>query len=293
MQIEPHFGPCKATPLRLSCRLELLPGDTVRERIERAARYGFDAISAPGRYLDDFLAPLVACKNDAPLPIASLSLGFKGSLLSPRAAARQQCRESLIDLFDVCESLGIPALNMPPVLVQDNPQRISVPDRFPSVRERLDAMLLEQLPELGDQAQKRGVTLLLEPVNRSESDYLHQIGHAAALCSRIGHPSIGLTADFYHMHTEESDVSEALRSAGPYLKLVHLAEPVGRTEPGSGSTDFRPGFATLKEMDYNGFAELECRALSGPPDDTLPATVQFLRDTWQRATGGKRTGNRS
>ncbi|MDZ7616373.1 MAG: sugar phosphate isomerase/epimerase family protein [Patescibacteria group bacterium] len=276
----------RPTPIRLSCRFELLPGDTVRERLEQAARYGFDAVSVPGRHLRDIREPLAACRNDYPLPLAALSLGFKGSLLSPDAAARRQCRESLLDLLGVCESLGIPLLNMPPVLLQDNPERICTADRFPTVRDRLDAMLLDQLPELGDEARNHGVQLLLEPVNQSESDYLHRVGHAADLCRRVAHPNIGLTADYYHMHAEESDIPRALGSAGEHLKLVHVAEAVTRMEPGSGSADFAPGFAALKSMGYGGFVELECRALSGPPDQALPATVRYLRDTWKHAGNG-------
>lgn len=275
----------KPTPIRLSCRFELLPGDTVPERLRQAVRYGFDAVSVPGRHLNDIREPLVACRHDYPLPLAALSLGFKGSLLSPGAAARRQCHESLLDLFGLCEALGIHMLNMPPVLLQDNPERIRTADGFPSVRDRLDAMLLEQLPELGDEAGKRGVELLLEPVNRSESDYLHRVGHAADLCRRVAHPNIGLTADFYHMHAEESDIPQALDSAAEHLKLVHVAEAITRTEPGFGTTEFGPGFGALKGMGYGGFVELECRTLSGPPDRALPAAVRYLRDTWERAGG--------
>jgi sugar phosphate isomerase/epimerase len=276
----------QSPPIRLSCRLEVLPGDTVRQRLNHAARYGFDAVSVPGRFLGDFRAPLLACKDDRPLPLAALSLGFEGSLLSPHAAVRRQCRESLLGLFDLCAELAIPALNMPPVLMQDNPERIRSPGRFSSVQERLDAMLLEQLPELGNEARKRNVQLLLEPVNRSESEYLNRVGHAADLCRRLAHPNVGLTADFYHMQIEESDIPGALSGAGPYLKLVHVAEAVTRTEPGSGPMDFRPGFAALKRMGYRGFIELECRTLSGPPDEALPATVGYLQNIWTQTRDG-------
>lgn len=270
-------------PIRLSCRLEILPGHTVSERLNRAARYGFDAVSLPGRHLDEFLEPLAACRRDYPVPLAALSLGFDGSMLSPRATERKRCCESVVRLFDLCVELGIPALNMPPALIQDNPERIRSPGEFSSVQERLDALLLEQLPEIGEAARERNVLLLLEPVNRSESEYLNRVAHAAELCRRLAHPNIGVTADFYHMRMEESDIPRALRAAGKYLKLVHVAEAAGRAEPGSGSFDFLPGFATLKRLKYRGFVEVECRTLSGPPETALPASVRHLRDIWSKA----------
>jgi hypothetical protein len=41
--------------------------------------------------------------------------------------------------------------------------------------------MLEQLPELGDEAPKRGAELLLEPVNRSESEHMRPIVWSASL----------------------------------------------------------------------------------------------------------------
>jgi len=62
-------------------------------------------------------------------------------------------------------------------LVSDPRQLLKCLDRCGN----LTAMLLEQLPELGNEARKRNVQLLLEPVNRSESEYLNRVGHAADL----------------------------------------------------------------------------------------------------------------
>src|SRR5690606_27493737 len=126
----------------------------------------------------------------------------------------------------------------PPVLIQDNAERLSD-------EAEQDALLLEQLPALGDEAARRGVVLLLEPVNRYESDYLNTLAHAARLCAAVGHPAVGCTADFFHMQIEELRPAESLRRAGPWLRHIHVAENA-RVEPGPGSLDFRPGFAALR-----------------------------------------------
>ena len=171
---------------------------------------------------------------------------------------------------------------MPPVLIQDNTERMSDPGSFGSLEEVQDALLLEQLPEIGDEAKARDVTLLLEPVNRFESNYLNSVIHAARLCKTLDHDHIALTCDFFHMQIEELSVEQSITEAGKWVKLVHIAENT-RVEPGPGSMDFTPGFRALKRIGYRGVLELECRTLSGVPDEVLPRSVDYIRNLWNDA----------
>ena len=79
---------------KIGIRYEMLPGDGVVERCRNAARFGFDVIELPGRYLHDYRDDLEANLENLALPISSLSLGFRGSLASADAASRSECRES-------------------------------------------------------------------------------------------------------------------------------------------------------------------------------------------------------
>jgi len=229
----------------IACRLEVLPGKRVLDKLNNAAKFGFDAISLPGRFLNDYLDELRKCLADSPLPLVSMSLGFSGSLLSPHKKVREQCRDSFLKLFDICAELGVGCVNVPPVLIQDNPDRITDPGPYASVEQARDALLIEQLPALGDQAQKRGLIFLLEPVNRYESQYLNTVPHAAKLCETLNHDHIGLTCDFFHMQLEELNISESLSKAGRWIKHVHVAENT-RVEPGPGS--LRPAFKPSKRL---------------------------------------------
>jgi len=265
----------KQTP-PIACRLEVLPGDTVAEKVRHAAASGFDGVGLPGRYLDDFSAELKSFAPDSPLPFVSLSLGFKASLVSPNSEERRRCAESLARLLAFCRYVGGPCFNMPPVLLQDVSERVTGAD----ADARQDRLLLEQLPPICDEAARNGVTLLLEPVNRFESDYLNTVGHAARLCRAVDHPNLGLTADFFHMQMEELNAEDAIRAAGACVRHVHVAENT-RVEPGPGSMDFDPGFRALKAIGYTGVIEVECRNLSGPAEDVLPASVRYLRACWE------------
>lgn len=259
----------------ITCRLEVLPGATVAEKVMNAQRFGFAGIALPGRFLKTWLAEARDFRAESPLPFVSLSLGFEGSLLSPQPAVRQQCRDSILRLLDICAEFNARLFNIPPVLIQDNSERLKD-------RAQQDALLLDQLPALGDAAKARGVTFLLEPVNRYESDYLHSVEHAAQLCAQLNHSAIALTADFFHMQLEELHADAALTKAGAWTKHIHVAENT-RVEPGPGSLNFAPGFRALKQLGYRGLIEIECRTLSGPGEVVLPRSVAYLQRVWQES----------
>ncbi|MDB4662509.1 sugar phosphate isomerase/epimerase [Verrucomicrobiales bacterium] len=263
---------------RLTIRLEVLPGKTVREKVEMASQCGFDGIAFPGRFRSQFGEEMLASLADLPIPIETVSLGFEGSLCSPDPALRQECRDSLLELFDFTAQLGAKSVNLPPVLILDNPERFPIG----AIQEQ-DQLLIEQLPRLGDEAQARGVELLIEPVNAAETDYLTTIEHAARLCEAVNHPAVGLTPDFFHMHIEESDIPSAIRNSMPWIRHIHTAEVMHRHEPMPGKLNHRPGFRALKDAGYTGLVEVECRSLSGPAEEVLPRAVAFLCEEWALA----------
>jgi len=73
---------------KLGIRLEVLPGDGLVERFASAACYGFDAVELPGRHLPDCRDELMANIGRLALPVSSVSLGFRGSLVSADAEGR-------------------------------------------------------------------------------------------------------------------------------------------------------------------------------------------------------------
>lgn len=278
------------SPPRLSCRLEVLPGASFLERIEAAGRYGFDAVSLPGRILPSWRAELIEARDRLPLPLASLSLGHEGSLVAERGEDRDRCRRSLRGILDLCARLSVPVFNLPPLLVEDTPEPPRRDETVDARRRRRDRWLLEALPPLADAARERGVTLALEPVNRYETDYLRCLDHAVRLCDAVSHEAVGVTADLFHMQIEELDPCRSLERARRWLRHVHVAENT-RVEPGPGSLDLVPALRTLASLGYRGVVEVECRELSGPADEVLPRSVRHLHDAWRRATAAAGTGS--
>ncbi len=259
---------------KLAIRYEVLPEDRVRTRFANAARYGFEAVELPGRYLPDYREELLADLDELPLPISSVSLGYRGSLVSSDAGVRATCREDAKSLLTFCARIGAVGLVMPPVLHQDPCPRVGLdPDQALAIQ---DEWLLESLPELAKFAAEQGVYLMLEPVNSFETDYMTTLGHAARICDDVGHEGLGITIDFFHMQITELDTESAIRQAARWIRHVHVAENT-RVEPGPGQLDFQPGFEALRAIGYDGYVVVECRSLSGPAERVLTKSSQFLR----------------
>jgi D-psicose/D-tagatose/L-ribulose 3-epimerase len=114
------------------------------------------------------------------------------------------------------------------------------------------------------------MTLAIEPVNRSESFFLRTVADSIKLCEVINHPRIGILVDTFHANIEEKNVTEALKTAGSWLRHLHLSEN-DRSLIGSGHIDFPGVLKTLREIHYDGYLMIEGFGYSEAKDNVLGA----------------------
>ena len=122
----------------------------------------------------------------------------------------------------------------------------------------------------------------LEPLNRYEAKFLNRVEQGADLAARINHPRVTALADLFHMNIEEAHMGEPIVASAAQLRHVHISDN-NRLEPGAGCLDIATSFAALAQIGYSGFVTLECR-LSGPAEETLPASARYLRGLWDPTT---------
>lgn len=124
-------------------------------------------------------------------------------------------------------------------------------------------------------AEREKVSILLEPINRYETDFLPTIGEVVALAGRLGSPALGVLADTFHMNIEETSLEVALREAGGLVRHVHAADS-NRLAPGWGHLDFASIVRTLHGIGYQGFLSAE---ILPRPDPSAAArqTIAHLR----------------
>lgn len=248
----------------LAVQENLVEGDSVAAKLATAQAAGFDALE-----LRDAARPgLEGLRGSAPTACPELP-GWLGDFDPSR---RRRALDALRAQLDGVAALGGRGVITPAAWGMFT-RRLPPFEEPPRTPEQDRDLLREGLAELGAHAQRAGVELLLEPLNRYEDHMVNTVAQAAALID--GLPGVRILADTYHMNIEEDDLCAALRAVAPVLGAVHLSDS-NRHQPGTGHVPFGAVFATLRECGFDGVLSVECR-LRGEPAEALRTCGALLR----------------
>lgn len=135
--------------------------------------------------------------------------------------------------------------------------------RDPETRVTRLAFVLDCMQQCAAAAAEAGVNLLLEAINRYETDYVNTVDEALHLLHQIGSPTLKLLVDTFHMNIEEADIAGSVRRAGSTIGHVHLVDS-NRQAPGHGHLDLLSVLQALSDIHYQGYLSLECLPLPNP-----------------------------
>ncbi len=128
-------------------------------------------------------------------------------------------------------------------------------------------------------AYDKGISLLLEPINRYETNFINTTNEALTILEEINAPNFKLLLDTFHMNIEEPDIPTAIRIAGDHLGYIHFADS-NRHAPGSGHIDFKGVLQALDEIGYQGTISTEILPI---PDDIT--ALQKVKEFYQTLIG--------
>jgi sugar phosphate isomerase/epimerase len=143
-------------------------------------------------------------------------------------------------------------------------------------KDKAISILKDSLYECASFAQRYKIFLVIEPLNRYETNLINTAKDGIDLIKNIGSPQIGLLLDTFHMSIEEVSIEQTIREAALYLRHFHVADS-NRWSPGGGHMDFNRVITTLKEIDYNGFLSAEILPMPNPEEASLK-TIEFLKN---------------
>jgi D-psicose/D-tagatose/L-ribulose 3-epimerase len=116
--------------------------------------------------------------------------------------------------------------------------------------------VVKNLKKVCKYAEKKGVTLALEPLNRFETDFINTCDQALQMVKDVGSPALKVHLDTFHMNIEEKCPSEAIRKAGKLLAHFHACGS-DRGTPGNDHIDWDGIAAALKKVGYDGSVVIE------------------------------------
>jgi hydroxypyruvate isomerase len=110
-----------------------------------------------------------------------------------------------------------------------------------------------------DLAGERGLTILLEPINRRDRRgyLLHRPEQAAAIIEKVGRPNVRMQFDFYHVQIEGGDLMTRFARYQPIVGHVQIAAVPSRAEPDEGEINYAAILDMLDRSDYAGYVALE------------------------------------
>jgi len=261
-------APEKASPLAF-----VVFRDKLEIILEKASRLGYDGVElalASSEEID--IKELKELLNVFKLELPVISTGrvfaeCNVSLSHPKDEIRNKAIEIMKSLIDVASEFNS-KVNIGRVRGMVNGgEREAVKKRF------IDTVSL-----LLGYAKEKRVELIIEPINRYETDFINTIEEGLEIIkqfNKLGFDNIGLMPDLFHMNIEEKNIEESLKMANNRISYIHFADS-NRYAPGDGHLDFISIINTLKQINYNGYITLE---ILPKPDPEIAASrgIKFLK----------------
>ncbi|HCN84558.1 MAG TPA: xylose isomerase, partial [Sphingobacteriaceae bacterium] len=105
-------------------------------------------------------------------------------------------------------------------------------------------------------AEKLGVKMAIEPLNRYETDFINTCDQALKMINDVGSDALTVLLDSYHMNIEEKDPAKAILKAGSKLGHFHACGS-DRGTPGGDQTNWGSIHAALEKINYSGSVVIE------------------------------------
>ena len=255
-------------------------------------RWGFDTVEIPiedPSHIDP--AKVKAAADAAGLAIGSVCAcmgpgrDFRGSAADQKAAM-VYCKA----LIDQAVVLGCPALIGPVYSVVGKADAVE-----PAQQKKEWALVVKNLKVLAKHAEKRGILICIEPLNRFETDFLNTCDQGLKLVKAINSKAVKLHLDTFHMNIEEKNQAAAIIKAGPLLGHFHACGS-DRGTPGGDHIDWPNIVKALKAIGYQGDVVVESfttdvkviaraaaiwRKIEPKRDDISVNGIKFLRKAFK------------
>jgi len=248
--------------------------DDLEAGMQKAATLGFDAVEL-FTASTDAIAPdkLTALSEQYNLAIAAVGTGagkvMHGlTLTDPDPAVRAKARQFIQDMIEFGAQVQAPA-------IIGSMQGNAAPTA--SRQQALD-WLAEGLNQLGDYAERQGVPLIYEPLNRYETNLINRLDDGVAMLTTLATRNVRLLADLFHMNMEEASLPDSIRSAGTAIGHVHFADS-NRRPVGFGHTEMNGIVEALTEIGYGGYISAEAFPWPDPDaaaEQTIRAYQQYF-----------------
>ncbi len=167
------------------------------------------------------------------------------------ATIRSRTWDYVHRLIDFCSDLG------GPVMIFGSPKQRSASQVGISVAEAVHR-LSEGLSGCAEHAADNKVKILLESLDRSQTDVINTLAQALEVVNALQHPAIQTMFDFHNTTDETEPLHALVKKYYHHIHHVHVQEMNGKhLGTGSAAKDFVATFQALKDLRYDQWISLE------------------------------------
>ncbi len=186
-------------------------------------------------------------------------------------SAREEAFLYLVGLMNVCADLG------GEVLVFGSPRNRSTRG-LP--QEDVSRIARDFFGRLAPAASKRGVTLCIEPLGASETDFINSTTEARKLLDGLGWPlGLGLHIDVKALIEARELGEPSLVDSFARARHAHVNDPELRA-PGVTGFDHTPVARVIRESGYDRFLSIEMRRMEGNEEQTVRQAISYVKGVY-------------
>ena len=252
--------------------------ESLRETFQRLKKYGYDGVELMAEpHLYDATEINGLCQEFG-LEVLSLAGIYpwpteERDLANPDPQVRERAVGYLKECVDFAVAVGAPLIIVvPAAITRTSPLgQFDSEEEWVGAREKEWVYAVDSVRAAATYAEKRGIFLAIEPINRYETFLVYNADQALRFVSEVNSEAVKVHLDTFHMNIEEKDPAEAIRKAGDLLVNVHIADS-NREAVGHGHIDFWAIMKALKEIGYERALALE--PLPPVPDPYIAARLK-------------------
>ncbi len=261
------------------------------ETLGRIAAAGYDGVELPGepgKWPSEEVRRRLSRHRLQPLGLTASCMvpQTRRDLAHPDPAIREDAVRYVVGCLQFAAEVGAPLVQMLP----------SGETRLSPLASREDEWTwsVEGMRRAAQEAERLGVRICIEPLNRYEAYLVTTAEEALAYLDAVASPWVGMTLDLFHANLEEPDIAKSILAAGPRLLHVHVAD-TNRRGLGRGHLDMPAIAAALHEIQYasgivvevvppgpDPFCSIKDHRSPAILDGYIQETLRCLRQHWAK-----------
>jgi sugar phosphate isomerase/epimerase len=252
----------------------------VEDALHLARDVGYDGVEIAPFTIAETVDKIPAARRDAIRAAAESAgveiIGLHWLLVGPKdvhmttadVATRQRTQKYFLDLIRLCADLGGDRM-----VIGSPKQRNIEPGSTPEQAWQRAVDLFRGLLPL---AEEKGVVLCIEPLARTETDFIYTVGQGVRMVDEIDHPNFRVHIDVKAMCDEGRPLDEIIRGAAGKVGHFHVND-ANRNGPGWGDTDFGPIVRGVRDIGYDDYASVEVFDFQYDPRHIAQSSLDFLQ----------------